>query len=273
MDAIEIIKEALTYPFDNIKNWMLICLIGLLTSVIQVISINSSRSVVNIILHFILIVLIIIISGIFSSIIRQTISGSSEIPMVNPVENLILGIKNLIIELIYLVIPVVITLVISIPFGVFDKFYRIIEASSNATHINSTVDTTANLTNTAVINNIPQYMIREFIISVGLLAILCFILYVIFSALSSISVTILAESDDLFTALNVRTVLSKINSIGWNNYILSIILLILVTIVLVVIAGLISLIPYVGKIIALFIVYAYILTFIARAIGLIYGEG
>lgn len=272
MDAIEIIKQAIHYPIDNMKNWLIICIVFLLNGVIQQIAINSSNSSVTSIMHFINILLIIIISGIFISIVKQTISGSSEIPMINPVENLILGIKSFIVQFIYLIIPAIITLIISIPFGVFDKFEKIINAST-VMDVNSTINTTVNATNSVVIQNIPQNLIQEFVISVGILAIICFILYVIFSLLSNISLGILAETEDMFSALNIPAVISKISSIGWSNYIVFIILTVLTLIVVGLISSVITLIPYVGRIIASFIVDAYLLTFLARAIGLIYNEG
>ncbi|AWX31879.1 DUF4013 domain-containing protein [Methanosphaera sp. BMS] len=272
MDAIEIIKEALHYPIDNMKNWLIICIVFLLTGVVQQIALNSNNTYVNLLMHLINILIIIIIGGIFISIVKESISGSSEIPMLDPVENLILGIKSIIVQFIYLIIPALITLILSIPLGVFDKFGKIINAISTM-NANSTINTTVNATNSVVIQSIPQNLIHDFVISIGILAIFCFILYVIFSLLSNISLGILAETEDILAALNIPAVISKINSIGWSNYIVFIILALLTVIVIGIISSVITLIPYIGRIIASFIVDAYLLTFMARAIGLIYNEG
>jgi hypothetical protein len=82
----------------------------------------------------------------------------------------------------------------------------------------------------------------------------------------------LAETDNIIEAINVFKVIEKISSIGWANYILFIILLFILTFVVGLIMGVVTLIPYIGAIIANGVCGSFLSIVLARAIGLIYIE-
>lgn len=263
MDVIEIIREAVYYPLNDTKGWGLIAAIFVIVGILQQLAIQYPDSAT--IFHFFTFIVSIFLAGVNLSIIKGTIDGKSRIPMFDPVKNVIDGIKNIVVEVIYYIIPAVITLIIALIAGVFPKTEAFI------TSINTTALTSTN--SVSVLSTVPQNVIQDLVVSIGIVAIAAFILFVVFALLLIIGQARLADTEDVFAAINIQEVFVKISSIGWGNYIIFIILLLVLVFVVGFVGGLVALIPYVGKIIESVVFGSYLLIVIARAVGLIYLEG
>ena len=264
MDVIEIMRDAMSYPLANVKNWLVIALLFLINGILQQLAINYRNAYLTAIVGVISVIVLIVISGVFISIMRETFDNSSEIPMLNPIVNLVDGIKYLITQIIYFLIPTVITLILAFPVT-GSKVNQLLMVTSQLA---------ANTTNTTqIVNAIPQSLLIDVFVSIGIVAIFALILYIIFGLLSNIAIARLAETDDITAALNIPYIIKKIQSIGIGKYVYFIVLVFLVSFVFSLVSGLISAIPYVGIIIASFIVQSFAIVFIARATALIYMEG
>lgn len=263
MDAIEIIKESIYYPLNDTRGWGLIAAIFVVVGILEQLAIQYPDSAT--VFHFLSFIVSIFLAGVNLSIIKETIDGSSKIPLFDPVKNFIDGVKNIVVEVIYYVIPAILTLIIALIAGVFPKTEAFI------TSINTTALASTN--SASILSTVPQNVTQDLVVSIGIVAIAAFILFVVFALLLIIGQARLADTGDVFAAVNIQEVISKISSIGWGNYIIFIILLLVLIFVVGFVGGLVALIPFVGKIIESIFFGSYILIVIARAVGLIYLEG
>lgn len=264
MNAIDIIKKAIYYPLNNVQNWILVALIFLVKGVFEQLALTTEGAISGI-MTVISILISIVILGLVINIIRETISGSNELSLVNPQLNVIDGIKSFILQVVYFIIPGILTFIVSLIVGVYDKLIRVLDVA--VTQTNTTINSTA------ILSSIPSNLTNELFISIAVVVIIGFILYIIFAMFSDIGQAILAETGSIFAGLNITKVVSKINSIGWEKYITYVVLLFLLMIVFALISGIITSLPYIGRVIASFIFESYMLIVTAHATGLIYMEG
>ena len=264
MNAIDIIRKAIYYPLNNVQNWILVALIFLVKGVFEQLALTTDGSISGI-MTVISILISIVILGLVINIIRETINGSDELSLINPQLNVIDGIKSFILQVVYFIIPGILTFIVSLIVGVHDKLIRVIDVAVSQT--NTTVNSTT------ILSAIPSNLTNDLFISIAVVVIIGFILYLVFAVFSDIGQAILAETGSIFAGINITRVVSKINSIGWEKYITYVVLLFLVMIVFAIISGLITLLPYIGRVIAAFIIESYMLIITARATGLIYMEG
>ncbi|KZX17239.1 hypothetical protein MBCUT_02860 [Methanobrevibacter cuticularis] len=268
MNIVELFKDSLTYPT---KNWNRLLILGVLVilsaifyvleavlntaglSVIQSIGLN----IVIIISAILALVLGFIISGYEVSIIRKTIENSvSEIPAFEWVNNIVDGIKVLILHIVYYIIPVAVILVLAFVLNIFGSLAII----------------SANIIENNGIITLSDAFLASFGASILGILIVAIILFIIFSILLIVAIARLAETNSLGKASNFIEVFKKISQIGWGNFIVWLIGLILISIVIGIIMSFIMIIPIVGVIIAYLFFVPYTIIFSSRAIGLIYNE-
>lgn len=245
---------------------MIIAVIFLISGIIQQLAMSQS-GVLSDTLYIISFVVDILVFGISISIIQETISGLNTIPVINPIKNFIDGVRNIILLVIYFLIPAIITLILAYPTGLINNLNRVIAASQTITVNNSTTATSS------IINIIPSNITGDFFISLIITVLIGIILFVIFALLANIAQAILAETGRIMSGLNIKDVIIKITGIGWGKYIGFIILVLVTTFIIGLISGIITLIPYIGRIIAAVVIDSYLLIFLARSTGLIYMEG
>ncbi|MBE6486880.1 MAG: DUF4013 domain-containing protein [Methanosphaera stadtmanae] len=263
MDVLDIIKEAINFPLTDYKGWGMVAVITLIIGIFQQLSIlYPDYSTILGILTFLVAILLM---GVNLSILRVTINNENQIPIIEPVKNFIDGLKNLIVNAVYYIIPAILVFIISIIAGVYTNTEKFILAlnSSNV----------ANATAASMLSNVPADVTNALFVSVAIVSIIAFVLFVFFALLNIMAEARLAQTGNIFEAIDIRYVIQKISSIGWANYILFIILLLITIFVLGLISGIISLIPYVGAIISSVVVDSYMMIVISRAIGLVYNEG
>lgn len=263
MDVLDIIKEAINFPLTDYKGWGMVAVITLIIGIFQQLSIlyPDYSSIFGIISFFVAILLM----GVNLSILRATIDGENQIPVIDPVKNFIDGLKNLVVNAVYYIIPAILVFIISIIAGVYTNTEKFILAM-NTTNM-------ANATAANMLSTVPADVTNALFISVGIVAIIAFVLFVLFALLNIMAQARLAQTGNILEAIDIRNVIQKISGIGWANYILFIILLLITIFVFGFISGLITLIPYVGAIISSVVIDSYIMIVISRAVGIIYNEG
>lgn len=109
--------------------------------------------------------------------------------------------------------------------------------------------------------------------SVGLIVLLLgAILFIILGIISVMALSNMAYYNEIGAAFKFGEIKERIESIGWLEYIVMLILLAILYIILAVVASLVTLIPFAGLVLASLIIYPFIYLFLYRAIGLIFKE-
>ncbi len=80
----------------------------------------------------------------------------------------------------------------------------------------------------------------------------------------------MALYDEIEAAFRFSEILDKIKMIGWGKYILWYIVMWVIALIIGFITGLLNVIPIVGTIIAILVIYPYFVMLLARSIGLIF---
>lgn len=273
MNIAEIFKDSLIYPTKDLGKlvalgalMVILVVLGILTSF----TIIMGQSIASIILSVITIIAIIIIGLIYNgyslSIIKETIENRQisenidNLPDFNWVKNIIDGIKVLILKIIYMIIPLIVTIILAYVLGIFTDVAMINQYLANSTNIS------------LVSNSSSIVFLRQFNANLSLVQGIATILALIFSLFAIIAQARLAETSKLSSVIEFREIFDSITKIGWGNYIVWFILLIIILFIIGIIASLIVIIPIIGLIIYFLIVVPFLIIFASRATGLIYNE-
>ncbi|BBL62496.1 hypothetical protein MARBORIA2_07280 [Methanobrevibacter arboriphilus] len=276
MNISELFKNSFKYPT---KDWGKVLILGLLIiglfilMIIAGISLLFAQAIPIAIIFVIALIFAIIVGLIYSgyglSVIRETIFNKNvaiddqeeSLPEFKWSDNIVDGLKVLVLNIVYMIIPVIITLVFAYALGVFSEF-----ASINQS-LNIYNQTGAYLPNSIA----TGYMVSNGY-AVAIVNTVAAILSVIFSLFAFIAMAKLAESGKLGSIIKFREINDTISRIGWGNYIVWFILLYIIVVVISFIAALIIFIPIIGFIIYLLIIPSFLTLFQSRSIGLIYNE-
>ncbi|WP_297898611.1 DUF4013 domain-containing protein [Methanobrevibacter sp.] len=276
MNITELFKNSFKYPS---KDWGKVLILGLLIigicifMVIALISLAFAQAIPAAIIFIIALIFTFVVALIYSgyslSVIRETIinknisfEGQEEaLPEFQWSENIIDGIKVLILNIVYMIIPFVITLILAYVLGVFSEF------TSFSQSLN-----TYNQSGLYMPNSMATMYMANTGYAMLIVNTVAAILSIIFSLFAFIAMARLAESGKLGSIIKFREIINNISNIGWGNYIIWFILLCIIIIVISFIAALIVFIPIIGLIVYLLIIPSFLTLFQARAIGLIYNE-
>lgn len=237
MNVVEIISDSIRYPFSDITKFLIVAVIALLaglSSLSEPLGINNFFLVM--IFAIISIIFSLILSGYGLDIIRNGIVGSDEIPAVDFMKNLIEGIKVLIISLVYFLIPIIISLIVFMFFGVI---------GTGLNHIGAA-------TIVAVV-----------------IAVIAFIAFAIFEI---IAIARFAKTGEFGDAFALGEVIEDVRRIGIGNIILFLIIFFVIAIIVLIVSVFIALIPFIGIAIAQLLVGGFIELFYNRGIGLLYSQ-
>ena len=175
-------------------------------------------------------------------VLKSTLAGYDEPPEFDDWGGMLIdGFKVYIVEVAYFIIPFIIIFI-----GALGLFTALISGIS----ISATV-----------------YFELILTVIVGL------ILLVIFGLFGTIAIANMAYYDKISAAFKFSEILKRISNIGWGKYILWYVITILITIAAGIIGDLLRIIPYVGFIIALLLVYSYIFIYSGRSVALIFKSG
>ncbi len=235
MDLGEIIKDSLSYPFNNIKSFVIFAIVGILVGVVvgsslvgMVMSINGGRVVETLASGFIgfIVALVVgfIISGYVLDIIKFGIERRNDGPSFDVLRQFMNGVKLMVVSLIYYIIPLIIVAIL----GLF---------------------------------------LRDWI-----MYIITLILFIVFALAQFMAQCRLAKTEDLVDALAIGEAIGDISRVGILRLLLFIIMVFVIAFVLVFISALImGWNSTVGGII-LGIVGIYLTFFTGRATGLLYSD-
>lgn len=237
MSLGEILSDAVSYPFSDITKFLIVGILALLAGITSVLyPTGSDGSVIFILLAIISLVFAFIISGYGVAVIRNTIKNSDEIPGIDPVANIIDGIKVAIIGIVYYIIPLILVVIISFALGLIG----------------------------AGLNQVSAVVIIASIIGI--------ILFVLFSIFEIVAVARFADKGELGAALSIGEVIEDAKRVGILNIILFTIVAVILILILSLIAGVLALIPIIGIIVGVIILGGFMILFYNRGIGLLYAS-
>ena len=274
MEITDIIKEAFIFPSTDLAKLaiyialsfvsVLLSVLGLALFVLGLLD-NGAYAVIGVVLFIAGLVLGFILSGYLMSILKSGIDGDENVPEFKWKENLITGIKYLIVNIVYFIIPAIIVLIVGWITNVYglsaEIFTKMMTASMNAP-ANATVD---------IANVVPQSTFVSLGNAMLITGIVAFILFLIFLFIETMGESRLANTDSLGDALNVVEAFKDIGRIGWGKVIAVVVLIFLIVAVInAVISGINSYIN--GFSIISIIVTPYLIFFSSRATGLLYAD-
>ena len=191
----------------------------------------------------IVIVGIFFVLGYFLRILKSTIAGVDELPEFDDWGDMFVdGLKVLVVHIVYLLIPGIV-----IGVGVF-----------------------ASIASLAATNTSIYTAPASFFALIGVTGIIGYILALIFALFAYIAVANMAYYDEIEAAFRFSEILDKIKMIGWGKYIIWYIVMLIIGFVVGLIAGILNIIPLIGTIIALLVIYPYFVLFFSRSLGLIF---
>jgi hypothetical protein len=187
-----------------------------------------------------------LVMGYFFRVLKGSIAGFDELPDFDEWgEMLIDGLKIFVVQFVYFLIPTIIILI-----GVWASIASI------------SVTEAGNLTNPGLVFGL-----------MGGTAIIGIILAIILGLIASIAIANMALNNGEFgAAFRFSEILEKIAMIGWGKYIVWYIVMIIIGLIGGFIAGILNIIPFIGTIIALLVVYPYLYMFSARSLALLFGS-
>lgn len=273
MNITEIFKDSLIYPTKDLNKlvtlgalMIIVVVLSIFTSVTILIRQFIASSILGVITAIIIIIVGLIYTGYSLSIIKKTIESRNisenieSLPHFNWNKNIVDGIKVLILKIVYMIIPIIVTVILAYALGIFTDAAMISQYLSNNTHIS------------LVSNSSAMLFFNQFNANLSIVQGIAIILALIFTLFAIIAQARLAETSKLSAIFEFREIFDSISKIGWGNYIVWFILLLVILIIIATIASIIIAIPVIGLIIYFLIVVPFLIIFASRAIGLIYNE-
>lgn len=274
MEIMEIIKESMVFPSKDLAKLAIYIVFAIVAVILVACGIafialgladSALWAVIGIILFVAGLAFGFIITGYQISIIKTGIEHTDSAPEFNWKGNLITGIKYLVVNFVYFIIPAIVVLIVAWATNLFglayDMFYKMMMASM-AAPANATV----------VINDVvPQSQIIQLGNAMIVTGVVAFVLFVAFALIQTMGQSRLAKTDSLGDALNIPEAFKDIGRIGWGKVLAVVILVfIIIAVINVILNGLNSYIN--GLSILSIIITPYLTFFAARATGLLYSD-
>ena len=275
MEIVEIIKESFIFPSKNLDKLAIYAVVSLVLgllivggSFIAVIATKTSMSylILTIICFILAIVVALIISGYQLSILKSGIDHDENAPGFEWKKNLIEGIKLLVVNIVYFIIPAIIisivALITNIPGQIMDITQKAALSPANATAV---ANSTGQLT------TVSQSAMASLFGSIAITGVIALILIIIFAFIATMGESRLANTGSLSEALNIVESAKDITRIGIGKVIAVILLMIIVVAVIQAILGYIyGQVPQLA--IISIIVTPYLAFFTHRVTGLLYSD-
>ena len=266
MNLREIIMDAIKYPISDTRKFLIFCVLIILMSLSTILpSYGLKDGTSTIILSLVTLIVSFIVLGYSVDVIKGGTEGDDTLPDFDYVKQFVLGIKAMILEIIYFIIPAILVIIVAYASGLFSSFTKIIYAS-----IDAIGNGASNFT--VIMATIPKSTMNTFTNALTITLIVAIILFIIFSLMSFTGLVRFAKSGSGTEGLRFRQILKDISKIGFVKIIVTLIVIYIIALALAVVIGLIGLIPYIGVFIGIFIGVPFILLFLYRAIGLLYAD-
>ena len=267
MNLREIIMDAIKYPISDTRKFLIFCALIIIMSLSTVLpSYGVKDNTLSLILTLVTLIVAIIVLGYCVEVIKSGTDGDDTLPDFDYVKHFVNGIKALILDIIYFIIPAIITIIVASATGLFTSFTKIVYISIDAMSKNAN-----NLT--TIMAAVPKTTMNTFTNALTITLIVAIILFIIFSLMSFTGLVRFAKTGSGTEGLRFRQILRDMSKVGLIKIIVTLIVIYIIAFVLLLIIGLIGLIPYIGVFIAIFVGIPFMLLFLYRAIGLLYADG
>ena len=266
MDLREIIMDALKYPISDTRKFIIFCVLIILMSLSTIFpSYGVNDGTLAMISSLVTLIVSFIVLGYSVDVVKGGVEGDDTLPDFDYVRQFIIGIKALILDIIYFIIPAVIVIIVASASGLISSFTKIVYAGINATSKGAN-----NLT--MIMTAIPQSTMNTFTNALTVTLIIGIIVFVIFSLMSFTGLVRFAKSGSGIEGLRFKAILKDMLNVGFVKIIVTLIVIYIIAFILALVIGLIGLIPYIGVFIGIFVGVPFILLFVYRAIGLLYAD-
>ena len=258
MDIVELIQNALSYPFSDWKKILIFGIFILIGNIIMVITfIGTFLGINNIAVKILLFIIGFILFGILINgykfkIIKASLDGVAELPEFNNWFKIFInGIKVYIVNIVYL-LPAILIII----FAGLSLLPTLMSLGSNISSINA--------------NTILSFLTAAILVFIALLYILI-ILPINYMAIAHMA----NNNGTLMAAFRFHEIIDKIGTIGWGNlilwYLVTGTIYIIISLVGAIITGIFSIInPIVSIILNSLIIYPYLNMYLNRSIALFY---
>ena len=266
MNLREIITDAIKYPISDTRKFLIFCVLIILMNLSTIIpSYGIKNSTLDIILTLVTLIVSFVVLGYSVEVIKGGTEGADTLPDFDYVKQFVMGIKAMILDIIYFIIPAVITLIVASATGLFTSFTKIVYASIDAINKGATDFT-------AIMAAVPKSTMSAFTNALTVTLIIAIILFVLFSLMSFASRVRFAKSGSATEGLRFREILKDMSKVGFLKIIVTLVVIYIIAFVLSIVIGVIGLIPYIGVFISIFVGVPFILLFGYRAIGLLFAD-
>ena len=256
MEIMEILKDAIKYPFSDIKTLVIIGVIFLVISLCKSLGQYENNALV-ILGGIISLILGLIVAGYSLDVLKFGTELNDAMPALNLKENIINGIKLWIVNIVYYIIPIIIVAIVSVVAGGYGAM------------------SLANVTvaqNAAPAEILSTFMTPQMITVFGIVAIVAIILAIIFGLLALMGQARLARTGEIGNAVSFGQSIDDLKTIGVGKTLALIILLYIVIAIIAMIFVFISAIPIVGAILLALFGQSVIMFVQYRGYGLLYSE-
>lgn len=276
MEILEIIKDAFIFPTNNLEKLaiyiVLTFVVGLLMGGGVILAAFSTMdasylAIIGAILLILGIILALIISGYQLGIMKSGIDLDDEAPSFDWKNDLINGIKLLVVSIVYFIIPAIIVLIVGLITNVPGNVVNLINEAA-VTPANATA--MANSTGISL-DAVSQSTMAAFGTSIAITALVAFVVFIIFAFIQTMGQARLANTGSLGEALNIPEAAKDLTRIGIGKVIAVILLVVIIVAVINAILG--YLYGQVSQLSILsIIVTPYLAFFTQRASGLLYSD-
>ena len=266
MNLREIIMDAIKYPISDTPKFLIFCVLIILMSLSTILpSYGLKNNTLSLILSLVTLIVSFIVLGYSVEVIKGGTEGDNTLPDFDYVKQFVMGIKAMILEIIYFIIPAIIVIIVASASGLFTSFTKIVYASIDA------IDNGAS-NFTMIMAGIPQSTVNTFTNALTVTLIVAIILFIIFSLMAVTGLVRFAKTEKGTEGLRFMEILKDMSKVGFIKIIVTLIVIYIIALALAFVIGLIGLIPYIGVFIGIFVGVPFILLFLYRAIGLLYAD-
>ena len=273
MDLTELIKEAFVFPSNNFKQLAIYIVFSFIATLFTFggvfslvgIAFSGAFAIVSVIFVIIAILVAFILTGYQIALIKSGIEHDELAPEFDYKENIIIGVKAVIVKIVYFIIPAIITIIVALLTGLTQNFVEAFQsAATNATN-------TAMASNVTYASSIPANVSAALYGSITVTALVAIIVFIIFELIAMMGHARLANTESLGEALNISEAFKDMGRIGYGNVIATVVIVCLVTVIInLILTGLNMVIPFIS--ILSVIITPYLIFFAYRAIGSLYSE-
>lgn len=241
MDIDAIVNDALKYPYQALERVLILGAVPLgamIIALVILLALAFTGSEAALAAGGILGFIILFISGFFVAgyyirVMEYTLAGETGLPDFSRRGELLLnGLKLLVVQLVYLLIPLVILVLCA-----------------------------------WLIYSAPVQLI---LVAILLSTILVFLVMLLFGLFLAMATAHLAATGSIKEALRFGVIQEMISTIGWGDYLLWYLLMLVLVMVAVVLMALISIIPILGTFIGWILIQPYLVILVARSVALAY---